>query len=93
MLLCADRSFYIGITSDLERRMDEHWSGIDPRCYTNERRPLKLVHATEFNRVEDAIDWEKRIKGWSRAKKRALIADDWSEIQRLAHICPSRSRS
>jgi putative endonuclease len=93
MLLCADQSFYIGITSDLERRMDEHWSGIDRTCYTHERRPLKLVYVSEFNRVEEAIDWEKRIKGWSRAKKRALIAENWVEIRRLAHICPSRSRN
>jgi len=37
-----------------------------------------------YNRAEDAVDAERRIKGWSRAKKEALIAGDWPRIQHFA---------
>src|SRR5829696_1283674 len=48
------------------------------------RRPVELVWAEEFQHIDDAIAAERRIKGWSRAKKKALIAGDWPAIQRLA---------
>ncbi len=76
MLLCADGSFYVGVTNDLELRFGQHQFGLDPRCYTFKRRPLKLVNSSDFRNVDDAIAWEKHLKGWSRAKKRALIASD-----------------
>jgi predicted GIY-YIG superfamily endonuclease len=84
MLECADGSFYVGITSNIEQRIAQHAAGWDPRAYTHTRRPVKLVHCEDFSRVDDAIRWEKQLKGWSRAKKRALIAGDWAEIRRLA---------
>jgi len=84
MLRCSDNSFYVGITSDPERRIAQHKLGLDPECYTFKRRPVELVHASDFREVTDAIAWEKQLKGWSRAKKRALIAGDWPDIQRLA---------
>ncbi len=48
ILSCADGSFYTGITNDLERRVGEHAFGINPNCYTFERRPLKLVYSADF---------------------------------------------
>jgi putative endonuclease len=84
MLLCADDSFYIGITNDAERRVAEHQLGIDPRCYTYKRRPVRVVHVSDFRNVDDAIAVEKKLKGWSRAKKRALVAGDWQRIHELA---------
>jgi putative endonuclease len=84
MLLCADKSFYVGITNDLERRLDEHLFGFDQACYTFTRRPLALVHSSDFRNVDDAIAWEKQLKGWSRAKKTALIEGDWGRICQLA---------
>ncbi len=84
MLLCADGSFYIGVTNDVERRLAEHELGIDRHCYTFTRRPVKLVHASDFHEVTDAIAWEKQLKRWSHAKKAALIDSDWKEIHRLA---------
>ncbi len=84
MLLCADGSFYVGITSDLETRVGQHQFGFDPSCYTFSRRPVKLVHSSDFRNVDDAIAWEKQLKGWSRAKKSALVANDWSRIHDLA---------
>ena len=89
MVRCSDESFYVGITNNPEIRLAQHNLGIDPGCYTFTRRPVILVHASEFREVTDAISWEKRLKGWSRAKKRALIANDWAEIHRLAR-CRSK---
>jgi len=65
MVLCADRSFYVGITDDLEFRVAQHQEGADPWCYTFTRRPIKLVHSSEFHEVAEAIAWEKHLKGWS----------------------------
>jgi len=84
MLSCADGSYYVGITNDLERRIGEHNFGIDPKCYTFRRRPLVLVHASDFCNVDDAIAWEKQLKGWTRAKKIALIDANWPQIHKLA---------
>ena len=83
MLLCSDGSFYIGFTSDLSKRMNEHEMGLEPSSYTYSRRPLKLVWAQEFSSHEEAFAFERQIKGWSRAKKKALINDDWEEIHQI----------
>ncbi len=91
MLECRDGSFYVGVTSDVEKRIGQHHYGAFETCYTYARRPLKLVFATAYPRIDDAIRFEKQLKGWSRAKKRALIASDWPGIQRLASRAdPSR---
>ncbi|MDE2482290.1 MAG: GIY-YIG nuclease family protein [bacterium] len=84
MLRCADGSFYVGVTNDVERRVAEHNLGIIESAYTHDRRPVVLVHASAFREVAQAIAWEKQLKGWSRAKKRALIENDWEAIRRLA---------
>jgi putative endonuclease len=84
MLLCADHSFYVGITNDPERRLAEHNLGWDPKCYTHKRRPVVIAHAPYFEDVEQAICWEKQLKGWSRRKKIALIGSAWGDISRLA---------
>ncbi len=83
MLLCADGSFYTGCTTDLDTRFGQHQAGT-LGGYTAMRRPVELVWAEEFQHIDDAIAAERRIKGWSRAKKKALIAGDWPAIQRLA---------
>lgn len=84
MVRCSDGSFYVGITNNPKVRLAQHNLGTDARSYTFTRRPVELVHAFEFREVTDAIGWEKQLKGWSRAKKRALIANDWGEIHCLA---------
>jgi putative endonuclease len=84
MLLCADGSFYVGVTNNLEFRLGQHEFGVDRHCYTFTRRPLVLVHSSDFQNVNDAIAWEKQLKGWSRAKKQALVEGDWPLISRLA---------
>ncbi|HEY2476412.1 MAG TPA: GIY-YIG nuclease family protein [Candidatus Cybelea sp.] len=89
MLLCADRSFYIGITNDAEARVAQHQIGHDPTCYTFKRRPVKLVHCSEFREATDAIAWEKHLKGWSRAKKVAFISGNWPLLHDLARCTNS----
>ncbi|VXC18643.1 hypothetical protein MICRO8M_80280 [Microbacterium sp. 8M] len=73
---CADGSFYTGSTDliDVEARIWQHNNDRDMSAkFTRRRRPVRLVYAEAFDRVEDAFAREKQIQGWSRAKKLALI--------------------
>jgi putative endonuclease len=84
MLKCADNAYYVGSTrTTLETRVAEH-NGGRYKGYTESRRPVKLVWAQEFELITDAIAMERRIKGWSRAKKEALIADDFVTVSYLS---------
>ena len=84
MLRCADDSFYTGSTRrSLEARVNEHNGGTIPG-YTHTRRPVTLVWHQEFQRAADAIAMERRIKGWSRRKKAALVAEDWDGLRKAA---------
>lgn len=81
---CADGSYYTGVTNDLERRLAEHNSGKDSGSYTFTRRPVEIVFAYEFNDIRQAIAFEKQVKGWSRKKKEAIIADHWEDLKKLS---------
>lgn len=83
MLRCADESYYVGHTDDLEHRMARHHAG-EGSAYTRTRRPVELVWAQETSTREEALAAELRIKGWSRAKKEALIEQDWDRLRELA---------
>jgi putative endonuclease len=72
ILRCSDDSFYVGSTWDLERRVSEHNLGVGA-AYTQRRRPVELVWSAAYDRVDEAYAMEKRIQGWSRAKRQALI--------------------
>jgi putative endonuclease len=72
ILKCADGSYYVGSTRDLEQRVLQHQAGIGAQ-YTSNRLPVKLVYSEEFERVSDAFTREKQIQNWSRAKREALI--------------------
>ena len=72
ILRCADDSFYVGSTWDLERRLGEHNLGLGA-AYTRRRRPVSLVWCGDYERIDEAYAMEKRIQGWSRAKRQALI--------------------
>ena len=73
ILKCKDDSFYTGITNSIERRLYEHNVGIDKDAYTYSRRPVELVWFEMFTDPNQAIMIEKKIKGWSKRKKQALI--------------------
>jgi putative endonuclease len=83
ILRCADGSYYTGHTDDLELRIAKHQSG-EFKGYTETRLPFELVFAQECARREEALAAERRIKGWSRRKKEAMIQGDWNEVHRLA---------
>jgi putative endonuclease len=83
MLLCADGKYYIGHTEDLELRIAQHQSG-HFGGYTLRRRPVELVWSDSFLSRYEALSAERQIKGWSRAKKEALVAGDWERISELA---------
>ncbi|MCH1883779.1 GIY-YIG nuclease family protein [Agrococcus sp. ARC_14] len=79
MLRCADGSFYVGSTRDIERRLDQHQSGAGA-VYTKRRLPVELVFAHHDDSVAAAFALEKQIQGWSRAKREALIRGDFAAI-------------
>jgi len=83
ILRCADGSYYTGHTDDLENRIAEHQHGKFPG-YTHDRRPVELVWSCDFATRIEALEAERKIKGWSRHKKEALLRGDWAAIQRLA---------
>ncbi|HEX8300188.1 MAG TPA: GIY-YIG nuclease family protein [Sphingomonas sp.] len=83
MLRCRDGSYYAGHTDDLEVRMAQHARGTIPG-YTHDPRPVELVWCGDAPTRDEAFAMERRIKGWSRAKKEALIAGDWERISELA---------
>jgi len=83
LLRCNDGSYYAGHTDDLDYRLAQHQAGI-LGGYTAKRRPVVLVWCDTFPSRDEAFFVERRLKGWSRAKKEALIAGDWGLICRLA---------
>jgi putative endonuclease len=89
MLRCADGSYYVGHTDTPETRIAQHEAGLG--CdWTRRRLPVELVWADSTTSREEALAFERRVKGWTRAKKEALIAGDWDRISWLAR--PPRER-
>ncbi|MFV8226308.1 GIY-YIG nuclease family protein [Christiangramia aquimixticola] len=84
ILECSDQSFYTGITNDMVRRLIEHQDGNYPKAYTYKRRPVELRFHIEFENVLEAIYFEKKLKGWTRGKKLALINGEYNRLQLLA---------
>ena len=86
MLRCADGSYYIGKYqgADLETRIWEHNKRQYPNSYTAKRLPVELVWSEWFSRFDEAVACERQLKGWSRAKKEALIRGDWEMVKKLS---------
>jgi len=83
MLHCRGGAFYTGHTDDLEKRIGEHQSGL-VKGFTRDKLPVELVWSQDFPTRYEALAAERQIKGWSRAKKLALIRGDWERISALA---------
>ena len=83
ILECADGSYYVGSTKDLERRIHQHNEGTGAK-YTARRHPVKLVFSAEFSNVADAYAAEKQVQGWGRKKREALIRGDYEALPGLA---------
>jgi LAO/AO transport system kinase len=88
LLRCSDNSYYCGQTDSMDNRLQQHQEG--KIGYTSTRKPIELVWQGEFEARAGAIEFERQIKGWSRAKKEALIRGDWEGIKELAK---SKSKS
>ena len=85
ILECSDGSYYTGVTNNIERRLWEHEHKENLDCYTATRLPVILKYCAHFyGDPKNAIAFEKRIKGWSRAKKEALMTEDWEKIKELS---------
>ncbi|MBN2117615.1 MAG: GIY-YIG nuclease family protein [Anaerolineales bacterium] len=83
ILRCFDDTYYTGLTKDLDGRVLEHQIGAHPESYTFSRRPVKLEWSVVTESYQEAFQWEHRIKGWSRAKKEALIRGDIDGIHEI----------
>ncbi len=83
MLRCRNGSYYTGLTTALEQRIGQHHAGT-MEGYTSTRLPVECVYVAEFQSMYDAIDWERKVKRWSRAKKEALIARDYDRLPELS---------
>jgi len=84
ILRCTDGSLYIGITrTTLEIRVAQHNAGT-LGGYTATRRPVTLIYSQWFDRITDAIENERKLKKWSRAKKEAFIRGDLAALRQLS---------
>ena len=84
ILHCADGSYYVGSTSDVDARVKEHNEGKLGACYTFLRRPVTLAYAESFSTQLEAMRRERQLKGWSHAKKAALITSDQAALRSLS---------
>ena len=84
ILECSDGTYYTGSAADVEKRLWQHQEGVSRTAYTYSRRPVKLVWCSEeVQRYSDALRYERQIKGWTRAKKQALIANDYARLHEI----------
>jgi putative endonuclease len=74
MLRCSDDSLYVGIAIDVEERVKKHNWGVGPE-YTAKRRPVVLIWSERCGSSDAARRREKKLKGWNRLKKLALVAN------------------
>ena len=86
ILRCTNGAYYVGSHrgDNVMSRVHEQNQGLDPKAYTYKRRPVELVWSEAFEDPNDMVDAERRLKGWSRAKKEAYINGDLSKLKSLA---------
>lgn len=93
ILLCSDGSYYVGFTSDMIKRLNEHNSDEFPDSYCFDSKPIQLVFIRVFFDSNKAISFEKQVKRWSRKKKEALIFSDFETLHKLAACKNSSSHT
>ena len=79
---CSDGSLYVGETNDVVRRVALHNQGF-AAGHTARRRPVQLVYSEQFPSRNDCLKRERQLKGWTRAKKEALIAREFQLLKKL----------
>jgi predicted GIY-YIG superfamily endonuclease len=83
ILQCSDKSYYVGHANDLSERVNRHNTGRAAR-WTAFRLPVKLIYNEAFATEEKAVNRERQIKKWSRAKKQALFTADKTTLKELS---------
>jgi len=83
ILKCADGSYYVGSAREPSRRQNAHNAG-HGAAWTARRRPVQLVYQEPCSTKEAAARREQQIKGWTRAKKEALVAGNGERLRRLS---------
>ncbi len=89
---CSDDTYYVGSTWNLDARLWQHNHSPDGAKYTHTRRPVVLVWNAEFDSIEQAFAFEKRISGWRREKKEAVIRGDYDALPELSRRKRVRDR-
>jgi putative endonuclease len=82
ILASRSQTLYTGVTNHLARRVQEHKDGTIAG-FTQKYKIHRLVYCEAFTEVRPAIEREKQIKGWTRARKIALIESlnpDWEDL-------------
>jgi putative endonuclease len=74
LLECKDKTYYVGCTNNLEKRVIEHNSLKNGAHYTKIRRPVILKYSEEFKTLLEARGREAEIKSWERKRKEALVS-------------------
>ena len=92
VLLCSDGSYYVGHAEDLGQRVRAHNEGRGA-AFTFKKRPVRLVWSEPHGTEREAIERERQLKRWSRAKKEALMAGDLTKLRELGKSREGRSPS
>ncbi len=82
-LNCSDGTLYVGQTRDHPQRLRKHNAGKASR-HTRTRRPVQLAYAENHATRTQATRRERQLKGWSQAKKAALIEGDLDRLKQLS---------
>jgi putative endonuclease len=82
ILRCADDSYYVGETCDVEQRLVAHNQGC-AAAHTAKRRPVQLAYVEQHASRRICVSRERQLKRWTRAKKEALIAGDSITLKKL----------
>jgi len=83
ILECFNGQYYVGSTTDLEKRVSEHSRG-EGANFTKKNLPIELLYFEEFSRIDDAFYREKQIQKWSHEKKKALIKGDINVLKKYS---------
>ncbi len=84
VLRCSDGTYYVGSTWNIETRVWQHNHSDEGAAYTRHRRPVELVWCGWFDSIEQAFAFEKRVQGWGRAQRGALIRGEFEALPDLS---------
>ena len=80
---CTNTVVYTGVTSNLAQRVYQHKHNMDPKSFTAKYQVHKLVYYEATNYMQAAIEREKQIKKWNRARKNKVITNmnpTWQDL-------------